>query len=93
MLIILCITVLDAVLGTKIFRSHKFWLFQLGVAVMTILFDNWASGRIWIINNAVTCGIKFGTTHIETVLFGFALLYLNLILFEKWPAKVARGNK
>jgi lycopene cyclase domain-containing protein len=91
--IVLFIAVLDFALGTKIFLSRKFWLFQLGVIAMTGLFDNWASSRLWIVNDAVSCGIKFGTTHIETVLFGFALLYLNLILFEKWLAVESRGKE
>lgn len=81
--LILGVTLLDYFCRTALYRFKKFWLLQLSIAIMAIAFDSWCNGRVWVINESFTSGIHIIHTQVETIIFGFALIYLNLVLFER----------
>jgi len=82
-LLCLLVFVLDWVLHTGLARNWKFWTMQLFTLVMVVLFDLYANGRIWLFNSEATVGIYLFTTPLENLLFGFAMVGLTLVFFEK----------
>jgi lycopene cyclase domain-containing protein len=84
-MVVLCTVVLalDFVLHTHLVANWKFWAMQLFTVLMVVLFDLYANGRIWFFNPEATIGVTILTTPLENLLFGFALITLSLVLFEK----------
>ena len=84
-MLMLCalVFVLDRTWHTGLFANWKFWAMQLFAAVMVVLFDIYANGFIWSFNPAATIGITLINTPLENMLFGFALIGMTLVLFER----------
>lgn len=82
---LLCLVVfmLDRVWRTGMAANWKFWGMQLFSAVMVVLFDLYANGRIWYFNPTATLGVNLLNTPLENLLFGFAMIGSTLVLFEK----------
>lgn len=81
-LLVLLVFMLDRALRTRLAANWKFWFMQLFTAVMVVLFDFYAVGRIWFFNAEATVGIYVFSTPLENLLFGFAMVGLTLVFFE-----------
>lgn len=79
----LLVFVLDRVLRTRLVVNWKFWIMQLFTAVMVVLFDLYAVGRIWFFTTEATVGVYVFSTPLENLLFGFAMVGLTIVFFEK----------
>lgn len=74
--------IIDHIAGTKLYLSKRFWVFQFITAGLTIAFDLFAHNKVWTINEASTLDISVLGTPVELLIFGFILLYANVIAFE-----------
>ena len=81
---IVIVLALDAAAKTGLVKRKMFWIFHLIVLGVTTLVDNFISGGAVRFPPEMILGIKVGSTPVENYLFGFSLLTLNLVLFEKW---------
>lgn len=81
----LCLAVfaLDRAWHTRLAANWKFWTMQLFTTVMVVLFDMYAVGRIWFFSADATIGITIGSSPLENLLFGFAMVGLTLVCYEK----------
>lgn len=79
----LLVFVLDLLWHTHLAKNWKFWAMQLFTTVMVILFDIYAVGRIWFFNADATVGVTILSSPLENLLFGFAMIGLTLVCFEK----------
>ena len=82
-LLVLLVFVLDRALRTRLAANWKFWFMQLFTALMVVLFDLYAVGRIWFFNAEATVGIYVFSTPLENLLFGFAMIGFAIVFFEK----------
>ncbi len=74
---------LDLVLETKLFKSKKFWLYQLICFVLQFFADGYLTWRpIYVVNPGKILQIYLFTTPLENFIFGFSMLYLLVIVFE-----------
>lgn len=89
---VLAVAVLDLKIAkTRLIQSKKFWLFILISFLLHTIVDNYLNGRwglgsfiVGPYNREFYLGIKIFFTPLENYLFGFSLLTLNVILFEKF---------
>ncbi|MFO0703744.1 MAG: lycopene cyclase domain-containing protein [Patescibacteria group bacterium] len=83
------IALLDISLKTKLYQKKLFWNFQLIVFLLTAFVDHFSAARpIVLYNENIILGPRVFQVPIENFLFGFNMLYLNLIIFEKFNQKV-----
>lgn len=79
---------LDTVLKTRLIRTKAFWIFWGVMAVLTTIINGYLTGRpIVIYGETFFLNIRFITIPIEDYLFGFALLTMNLVLWEYFRRK------
>jgi lycopene cyclase domain-containing protein len=82
---------------TGLFRKPAYWLSMVIVVAFQILVDGWLtklSAPIVIYDDAHTTGIRFPwDIPVEDFLFGFALVTLVLLLWERQrPARLERSE-
>jgi len=76
--------VIDITLKTDLYKKSKFWLFQLMTFVIQFFADGYLTSRpIYIVNPAHILKIYLYTTPLENFIFGFSMLYLVVIIYEK----------
>ncbi len=81
-LAIFTITCLDFWLKTHIFHYQMFPLFAGILIVMTLIFNGYLTARpIVLYNEAVQLNFRIGTIPVEDFFFGFAHIFLNVILY------------
>lgn len=69
---------------THLVRLKKFWFFHGVVFVLTLIFDNYAIYKgIYSYDSKHILGILLPYAPLEDFLFGFSLITLNLILYER----------
>lgn len=57
-----------------------------------LLTGTFISGEVVWYNNAENLGIRIGTVPIEDVFYAFSMLYMNLILIEKFKIRFNNRN-
>jgi lycopene cyclase domain-containing protein len=82
LVLFLLFLILNFVLGTKLITNYKFWIMQLFVAVMVVVFDYFAHDIIWSFNEQQIVGLNIVKTPIENLIFGFSLIGISIVLFE-----------
>lgn len=77
------------VLKTRLFLLKKTYLFLLIVTILQTIVDNYLNGRWWLesyivgpYNPVHFSGIRIIETPLENYFFGYALIMLNVIIFE-----------
>lgn len=84
------VVIIDILLGTKLVLQPRFWKFWLIIVVLHTVVDNYLNGR-WFANEPIVgpydptyySGIRIWHTPLENYFFGFALITLNLVLYER----------
>jgi lycopene cyclase domain-containing protein len=82
------------ILKTKLFLQKNTYFFLGIVTVLQTIVDNYLNGRWWLesyivgpYNQNQYSGINIIETPLENYFFGYALLMLNVILFEYFLSK------
>lgn len=85
---------LDSALNTKVILKPRFWLFLLIVILLQTIVDNYLNGRWWLESYLVGpydtrfySGIKIIETPLENYLFGIALIWNCVSVFEFFNKK------
>jgi lycopene cyclase domain-containing protein len=82
------VMVVDHFSGTRLYRKKIFWYFHAVIFVLTILVDSHSGYLPVILYNPDTyLGIRLAHVPVENFLFGFSLITLNLILYERYSQK------
>ncbi len=88
---ILAVTVvllLDQWCQTKLVKRKTFWVLHGVVILLASVVDNVISGRPYVFfNPEIILGIRVLFVPIENYLFGFSMITLNLVLFERGKKK------
>jgi len=81
--------ILDFALKTKVILKPRFWLFLVIVIILQTIVDNYLNGRWWLdsylvgpYGSSFYSGIKIIETPLENYLFGIALLWNCVSVFE-----------
>lgn len=88
---LLLVGILDVfVLKTKLYANKKFLVFIVFVILLQTIVDNYLNGRWWQDSFIVGpygeefySGIKIIETPLENYGFGIAMMWLNVMIFEK----------
>jgi len=89
----MAVVILDMILGTKILRQKLFWIFWSVVTVMMLVINGYLTWRpIVIYNETKMLGVRLFTIPLEDFFFGFALIGLNLIIWEYFSEKENKAN-
>jgi lycopene cyclase domain-containing protein len=87
---LLFVYILDHLLKTHLFKKKLFWIFHLIIIPIEALVNGYLTWRpIVLYNPDYFLGVRIGTIPIEDFFYGFALLSLNLIIFEYLKARNA----
>ncbi len=79
------IFLLDRFIGTKVYGMRSFWKMQIITLLLLTFVDHFsASAPIIIYNPDIILGFRIREIPIENYLFGFAMIHLNIVLFEKF---------
>lgn len=80
---VILVVILDYILGTKLFKNPRFWLFQAICFGLQFFTDGYMTWRpIYIVNPAKIINFYIFTIPLENFIFGFSMIYLVTILFE-----------
>jgi len=80
---VILVIILDLILATKLFKTPRFWLFQLICFGLQFFTDGYLTWRpIYIVNPAKILNFYIFTIPLENFIFGFSMIYLVTILFE-----------
>jgi lycopene cyclase domain-containing protein len=75
---------LDQLLGTKLMLQKRFYIFILFISIFNLIFNGYLTWRpVVLYGEAYQLGIRIMTIPIEDFGYGFALLFLNIIIYEK----------
>lgn len=86
---VLIIFIVDIILGTKLFSRKNFWLFWLVMAAITFLVNGYLTWRpIVMYGEQFQLGFRIWTIPIEDFIFGFSLITLNIIIWERLTRKL-----
>ncbi len=89
----MAVVILDMILGTKILRQKLFWIFWSVVTVLMLVINGYLTWRpIVIYNETKMSGVRLFTIPVEDFFFGFALIGLNLIIWEYFSGKENKAN-
>jgi len=74
----------DVRLKMYVFRRSAFWKLQI-IAVFLLTFVDHFSAALPIVlyNPNIILGFRIREIPIENYIFGFAMIYLNIVIFEK----------
>lgn len=86
--------ILDFLLQTKVILKPRFWLFLVIVIILQTIVDNYLNGR-WFLDSYLVgpygeqfySGIKIIETPLENYLFGIALIWNCVSVFEFYNKK------
>lgn len=78
------IIVLDALLKTQVFRQSRTYMFSGLLLIMMLVFNGYLTGRPVVLYNPVyQLDFRIFTIPIEDFFYGFALIFLVLIIYTK----------
>jgi len=77
------VTLLDKLLGTELLRDKRYYLFLLIIAFFKLLVNGALTSKIVMYNPAQIIGWRIGTIPLEDFGFGFAMVTLAVIIWEK----------
>jgi lycopene cyclase domain-containing protein len=93
LLSILDVFLIDRLVKTRLFSRPKFWVFQGICFVLQFFLDGYLTWRpIYIVNPEKILGIYLFTTPLENFLFGFSMLSLAVIVYERLGVKNKKGR-
>lgn len=73
----------DIILKTHVYKIKKFWLFMVIVILYQTIFDWYLTALpIYVVNEKYTIGWYITTIPIENYIFGLAMIYLLVIVYE-----------
>ena len=77
-------SLLDQFFGTKLLLQPRFYIFILFISIFNLIFNGYLTGRpVVVYGEAYQLGLRITTIPIEDFGYGFALLFLNIIIYEK----------
>ena len=80
--------VIDLVLKTRLILNKKFWIFWSVMFPLTFIINGYLTWRpIVIYGEQYYLNIRLFTIPVEDFLFGFALISLNIIIWEYYTRK------
>lgn len=83
-LAVILVIILDFTLGTKLCKRKAFWNFWAILVVLLFIVNGYLTWRpIVIYNSNFITNFRLFTIPIEDFLYGFSLVTLNLIIWEK----------
>ena len=83
-LAVILVIILDFTLGTKLCKRKAFWNFWAILVVLLFIVNGYLTWRpIVMYNSNFITNFRLFTTPIEDFLYGFSLVTLNLIIWEK----------
>lgn len=81
---VVIVIIFDYISKTRLIWQKKFWIFQVVVFTLTLIFDNYAIIRgIYAYDDDQILGIYLLYAPLEDFFFAFSLITLNLILYER----------
>ncbi len=79
--------ILDVLLRTELFAQTRLVLYLLGLTIVTLIFNGYLTARpVVLYNEQYQLGVRLGTIPIEDFGYGFSLVLLVTILYEKFKA-------
>jgi lycopene cyclase domain-containing protein len=76
---------LDHIAGTHLVRRGVFWVFMLVMMCFKLVVNGWLTWRpIVIYGERFQIGVRIGTIPLEDFLFGFAMILLTLVVWERY---------
>jgi len=87
--LIISLTLDTLVLSTNLIKKPRFWIFLIIVIFLQTIVDNWLNGR-WFWSGYIVgpygseffSGIKIWHTPLENYIYGIALLWMVVSVFE-----------
>ncbi len=81
----------DLLLGTKLIRNKKFWVFWCVMFMLIFLINGYLTWRpIVTYGEGYYLGVRLFTIPIEDFLYGFSLITLNIVIWEYCTKRFAR---
>mgnify|MGYP001224293747 FL=1 len=85
--------VIDMILKTRLLKNKKFWVFWAVMFVLIFIVNGYLTWRpIVLYNDNFYLGIRLFTIPIEDFFYGFALLTMNISLWEYFTRKFKQQN-
>lgn len=82
------VLILDRIMRTGVFTRKIFWIYWVLVSVLMMIVNGYLTWRpIVIYNEEKMLGLRIFTVPAEDFFFGFALIGLNLIIWEYFNKK------
>lgn len=83
-LAVILVIIFDFLLGTKLYKRKAFWNFWAILVVLLFIVNGYLTWRpIVMYNSNFISNFRLFTIPIEDFLYGFSLVTLNLIIWEK----------
>ncbi len=83
-----CVAFLDALLHTELFVQTRLALYLLSLFVVTLIFNGYLTARpVVLYDEQYQLGVRLGTIPLEDFGYGFSLVLLVTIIYEKLKAQ------
>lgn len=81
---VLLVALLDQRLGTRILRRREFWVYIAVMFFFKQIFNGYLTWRpVVIYGREFFLGLRLGTIPLEDFLFGFSMIALTVVIWEK----------
>jgi lycopene cyclase domain-containing protein len=81
----------DLLLKTKLLSNRKFWIFWAVMFILIFIVNGYLTWRpIVLYNENYYAGIRLFTIPFEDFLYGFALLTMNISIWEYFTLKIKK---
>ena len=87
-----CSAIFDMALRTELFMQTRLVLYLLSLALVTFVFNGYLTARpVVLYNEQYQLGVRVGTIPLEDFGYGFSLVLLVTIIYEKFKTSVRGG--
>jgi len=84
---------LDIILKTRLMKNKRFWVFWAVMFVLIFIVNGYLTWRpIVLYNDSFYLGIRLFTIPVEDFIYGFALLTMNISIWEYFTRKFKQQN-
>ncbi len=75
----------DAKSGVRILRRKEFYLFLAVILFFKLLVNGFLTGREIVMYNPIFyLGVRIGSIPVEDFMFGFSMVTLTIVFWERW---------
>ena len=79
--------IVDRVSGTRLYRQKAFYFYLLFIFFIFLMVNGYLTSFIVMYNPKYFMGWRLGTIPLEDFFFGFSMITLSIVCWEKWKNK------